>query len=362
MKSSLRPRLLASVVLLALFGLGILLWYSIVGSVVPVYHVKSTHLKQTLVATGRVTSQVDAELGSMLTGRVAATPVEEGSPVKRGEVLLELEDAEIRANLALAEAGLAQADSTLAEAESLYIRQAELARKGFISAAALENELKQRNLARIARDAALAQRDATAARLSQYVIRAPSDGWLIRRDVNAGDLLNAGEAALGFASEGEREVRVDADERYLSNLEVGQSARIVADAWPHAPFEATVRRIGAQVDRNRGTVELRLKLKEVPEFLKDDMTVSADILIASKVEAMVLSLDCIRDLAVRPWVVRINAEGRMERVEVLLGGRNEQHIEILAGLKMGDAVVPSNIRFSPGQKVRTEAAPEPEVE
>ena len=101
------------------------------------------------------------------------------------------------------------------------------------------------------------------ARLAQAQIRAPADGVLLEREVEVGDLLTAGSARLSFAAAGPKHVVLDVDERQLAQLASGQPALIAADAFPTRRVAGKVGRIAAQVDNDRGTLEVEVLLGEI---------------------------------------------------------------------------------------------------
>ncbi|HJV06286.1 MAG TPA: efflux RND transporter periplasmic adaptor subunit [Chromobacteriaceae bacterium] len=348
------------IVLGALLGLATLAWLGIrlvLGPSLPAYRVTVKPLVQTVVATGRLSSVTAASLGATVTARVVATPVEEGSTVRKGAVLLRLESDEAVALRAQAQAAVAQAEATLAEARRHYQRQHGLFTQGFISQAAMDSEAKALQLAQAQLDAASQQRTATDVRLSQLTVRAPADGVLVKRNVEAGALVTAGSAALTFAPAGQTEVLLDMDERYLARLALGQPARVAADAYPQAPFEAKVVRIAPLVNRERGTVEVRLQpAGALPAGLRQDMTVSAEIIAARKNAAMVLPASAVHDSALlTPWVWAVQS-GRVVKRTLRLGLVTDGWAEVLQGLQPGERVLTGDALVTAGERVRVTEA------
>lgn len=341
---------LVLLVIVSAAGLGWRVWQ---GPKVAVSQVVAQDITQTLLASGRVTAQIESTLGSTLTARVAATPIAEGSEVSAGTALLQLDDSEAQAEVARNQANLAEAAATLAEASSQHHRQQQLARAGFISAAALDQSQKSLQLAQTRLAAAEAQVALAERKLAQYVIRAPQAGRVVKRLVEQGDLLTAGKAALTFAAAGPLELRVDADERYLARLRVGQAARVVADAFPDQPFDATVRELATQVDRERGILEVKLALPQPPVFLKHDMTVSTEIILGQRQQALLLPQETIRDSATAPWVWKVE-QNQLQKTSVKIGLSSRGWVEIISGLKAGDWVVNSPLIFEAGQRIRAE--------
>jgi len=136
-------------------------------------------------------------------------------------------------------------------------------------------------------------------------------------------------------------------------LHVGQPALASADAYPNERFEAELVYINTGVDVQRGSVEVKLKVTKPPAYLKQDMTVSVDIDVARRAQALLVSQAAIHDLdKAQPWVLRIN-QGRVQHQEVKLGLISNGMCEVLSGLNVGDLVVPIEAsKVNVGARVR----------
>lgn len=311
-------------------------------------------LTHTVVATGYVSNTEESVLGATLTARVASLPVEEGQSVRAGDVLIRLESAEAAAAVEQARGNARQADATLAEARRQFRRQQQLFAQGFISQAALDAEDKKVRLAAALADTAHAAVTQAGAHLDEFTVRAPADGRLVSRQVEAGDLVTAGKPVLTFARQGRGEVRLDVDERYLARLAVGQPVVVAPDAFPDRQFRMRIVRIAPQVDRDRGTVEVRVAGAPLPAGLTHNMTVSAEIVVAQKPSALTLPAAAIWEAQGREYVWRVE-NGRVRPVAVIVSPAAESRVEVLKGLKAGDLVVSSALMpLTAGQRVRTD--------
>lgn len=367
----------------------------------PVQTVVATRgaLMQTVVASGRIVTPQRVSVGATITERVARIPVEEGQSVKRGEVLIELDDNDERAAQAQAQAAVAQAQAKLrqlrevalpaaeqalaqARANALQARQnyertTALREKGFVGQAqqddarraldVAESQLRAAELqvasnrstgsdyamAQTALEQARASLASTQAKLAQAVIYAPADGVLIGRNVEPGNVVQPGKELMALAPSGETQIVVQIDEKNLSLLALGQKALASADAFPDKRFAAEVIYINPGVDPLRGSVEVKLRVPQPPAFLRQDMTVSVDIEVAQRREAVIVPADAVRDATgAQPWVLALNGH-RAVRRQVKLGLRGDSRIEILAGVAPGDMLIPaSNALVKPGERVR----------
>src|SRR5690606_15635053 len=132
---------------------------------------------------------------------------------------------------------------------------------------------------------------------------------------------------------GDGEILVPVDEKNLGVLKVGQTAQVVADAYPNQPFEAVLTFIAPGIDSQRGTVDVRLRANPEPDFLLEDMTVSVNILTASRDEALVVPNDALNRVTGDDAFVWRARAGKAEQVAVRLGLRGLVMTEIVAGLE-----------------------------
>ncbi|MGE5615294.1 MAG: efflux RND transporter periplasmic adaptor subunit [Bacillota bacterium] len=369
------------------------------GPSVRAYVVERADLVQTVVASGRVESPRRVEIGSSLTGVVERVAVDEGQNVAAGQLLIALDTSELRAaveqarfaveqaeaklvqirktSLPVAAESVRQAQVNLANAERSLERSRELFDKGFIGQAALDESQRARDVAdsqlksaqvqhesespggtdvRLA-EAALAQARANLAaaqaRLELATIEAPVAGVLISRNVEAGNVVQPGKALLVLSPAGATQLVVQIDEKNLGMLALGHKALASADAYPDQRFECEVVYINPGIDPSRGSVEVKLAVPQAPAYLLQDMTVSVDIEVARVRDVLSVPADAIHD---GNWVL-VARNGRAERRDVQLGVRGEGRVQVVAGLREGEIVLPSTIAsIGEGTSVRASLA------
>lgn len=363
--------------------------------------VETAPLAQTVLASGRVIPPARVDMGVLQAGTVAEVRVREGQTVKSGDLLLQLASAEQQAALAQAQANLAQAEArlaqlnelavgqsreslsqaeiALAQAEREWQRQQALVQQGFGSQTALEQSRKERDLALSRKEAARLQwgsnqkgadrQSALAslkaaeasvqvarAKLGQLTLLAPANALVLARNVEPGQTVQVGKALLTLAVEGETRLSVPVDEKHLAYLRPGLTATVVADAFPGKPFSAVLSEISPAVDPQKGTVELKLAVSSPPAFLRADMTVSADILVASKPRTLVLAADAIRRSNGQPWVWVVR-DGRAVRQPVALGLSGVGSVEVSKGLAAGEWVITATDTYiEAGQRISPQRA------
>jgi HlyD family secretion protein len=346
---------------------------------------------QTVVATGRVVSVSRVQVGSEITGILLERRVQEGDHVQAGEVLAVLRADDLGAGVREAEAALAQlrksvrpqalaavrqADAQLEQASREAQRRRQLFQRRLIARETLEQAEQAETVARTTAERArltaqslaagnpdevlVVERLAAArAALAKTFIRAQVAGTVLTRNAEPGDLIQPGRVLFEIARQGDTELLVPLDEKNLGVLALGQQAQCIADAYPTRPFTARVSLIAPSVDPQRGSVDIRLKVDPVPDFLKQDMTVSVNIETGRRMRALVVPNDSLESndgRAATVWLVR---DGKARRARVRLGLQGLAATEITGGLKAGDWVLvaaPADLRD--GTRVRmTRQAP-----
>lgn len=342
------------------------------GPLLPAYQLQPTDLIQNVVATGRVISTSRAQVGSEIAGVVIERRVKEGDRVKPGDVLIVLRADDLIAKekeaqaaldqLRLAKrpqavAALAQAESQFAQAKRETQRRIELLEKQSIAREAVEQSkhslaTAQANVeqARLlvqslapgaSEERILLERLAVAqAMLLKTVLRAEVTGTILTRNVEPGDLVQPqGKVLFEIARTGDTEILVPLDERNLGALAVGQTASCIADAFANEHFKAVVNFIAPTIDPQRGTVDIRLKVDPVPAYLKQDMTVSVNILTGKIDQALAVPNDALLNVNGSEAEVMVVRQGRVERVAIKLGLRGLAYSQASSGLMPGEWVL-----------------------
>lgn len=391
-----RSLLLLAVAAAALVAV-VVAWRVLRPPLVPAVVVQAGPLERTLVFSARVASRSRVDVGATVTGRVADVAVREGDGVAAGSVLLTLESDELRATLAQAEAserqavarlaglrstgrsavqaGVAQAESVLRAAAADLQRTQDLVARGFLSTARLDEAQRALAVAQAQRDNAVAQAGANAdggtdiaqaqaqlaqaqaaaatarARLAQARIVAPSAARVLMREVEPGQIVQPGRALLTLALDSPLELVGQVDERYLEQLQPGQTARVRADAFAQSPFAATVRQVSPLVDAQRGSVEVKLLPQgAAPAFLREDMTLSIEVNTGRRDRALVVPVGALEGSR-----VHVLQDGRVQAREVRLGLVTLDAVEVTQGLAAGDVVL-LDPTAEPGSRARADTS------
>ncbi|MCO8070978.1 efflux RND transporter periplasmic adaptor subunit [Acinetobacter lwoffii] len=363
-----RYKILLIIVLLLAVGFALFRWWQ--GPVVPSYTLSAMPLVQNVVATGRVATVSRAQVGSEISGVVLQRLVQEGDQVKPGDLLVVLKSDELlaqvrQAELALTElassrrpqaaAELASAKAQLEQASREATRRRN-AEAGILSREEVEQAVEAERVARnnyeTARvkaaalaagqveEASLREQLAVAqAQLAKTKIRAAVAGTVLTRDVEPGDLVQPGQTLFTIALTGNTEIRVPLDERNLPQLALQQNATVISDAYPDQSFPARINFIAPSIDPQRGTVEVRLTVNPVPDFLRQDMTVSVNVETAKRTRALAIPNDALSSIKGDKAVVLMVRAGKVQRQQITLGLRGLAMSEVKTGLSEGDQVL-----------------------
>jgi HlyD family secretion protein len=311
--------------------------------------VQPSTLVRTLQFSARVATVARVDVGATVTGRVRQVRVEEGARVQVGQVLIELEEDELRAALRQAQATQRQAAATRRNAREELARMQALVAQGFVTGSRADDVRRAVDVAQAQEGAALAAVDVAQARLAQTRILAPTAARVLARHVEPGQIVQAGKSLLSLALAGPTQLVAAVDERFLAQLQLGQRADVIADAFPQQRFSARVSALAPAIDPQRGAVEVRLDLEGAPPlFLREDLTVSVEVETGRREQALVLPLTALRE-GDAVWVVD---DGRLQFRPVRLGLRTLQGLAAGEQVALGDAA-------QPGQRVRPQAAVSP---
>jgi len=194
-------------------------------------------------STGVVMADRSVTLSAKMVGRVAAVNAEEGDAVNRGDVLVDIEDAELRANLAAAHARLRMEELNWAHQEKLAERIRNLREQGTVSAENLDDANFKVDAAEQSVASANAEVARARAMLAESKIRAPFAGVMTRKDVEPGHVTAPGGPLLVLEDHGSLKFRTSVKEQDIARIETGQTVTVTIDALDGLALVATVTKI-----------------------------------------------------------------------------------------------------------------------
>jgi RND family efflux transporter MFP subunit len=320
-----------------------------------------------LNASGYVVARRRATVSSKVTGKVMDVLIEEGHPVKAGQVLAHLDDSQPRAALAYAEAQLASARKSAAEdqarlqqAELTLSRRQQLLKDQVVGKAELDDA--QSNVDALKARIAYAQQQIGVAEsqvnlqktnLTDMVVRAPFGGVVISKDAQPGEMISPVSAGGGFTRTGigtivdmsSLEIEVDVNETYINRVTNGMRVEAVLDAYQDWPIPAHVITTIPTADRQKATVKVRIAFDALDPRILPDMGVKVSFLREAPPpgQAPVAPRVLVPKAAVRTSdgksIVFVLQADRVERRAVRVGLENGGQLEILSGVSAGERVV-----------------------
>jgi RND family efflux transporter MFP subunit len=323
-----------------------------------------------LNASGYVTARRRATVSSKVTGKVVSVLIEEGQPVKAGQILATLDDTQVRAALGLADAQLASARKSFAE-DQARLQQAEL------NLRRRQQLLKERVVGQAELDDAQGEVDALKARiayaqqqigvaesqvnmqktnLADMVVRAPFSGIAISKDAQPGEMISPVSAGGGFTRTGigtivdmsSLEIEVDVNETYINRVSRGQKVEAVLDAYQDWRIPAHVITTIPTADRQKATVRVRIGFDKLGDprilpdmgvkvsFLRDEPAAGADA--PPPAPRVLVPKTAVRTADGRS-IVFVVKEDRAERRAISVGQETGDQVEVLSGLTVGERVV-----------------------
>ena len=331
-----------------------------------------------LNASGYVVAQRKAAVASKVTGRLDAISVEEGSRIKKGEVIARLEGEDLKAqkaqaaaNLAAAQYNFKQAQAELDDARTNFERASALVKNGYISRSeydTAETRFAKARAALSSSEAGIksyeAALNAAAVNLEYTLIRAPFDAVVLTKSADVGDIVtpigaaaNAKSAVVTIADMDSLEVEVDVSEANLSKVRIDQPSEIQLDAIPDQRFAGTVHTIVPTADRNKASVlvKVRFLIKDqriLPEMSAKVAFLSRPLNAREETARTGISKNAVilRD---GKQVVFIVKGAHVEPVPIQTGEAFGEVLEVLQGPKPGDkAVVNPPEKLKAGEKIR----------
>ena len=368
-----------------------------------------------LNATGYIIAHHKIQLASKVVGKVAWIGVEKGDRVKQGQVIVRLEDDEYRAQVrqakgqlaaldarlkellagsrpeevAVAKANLAQAEADLANAKVNLNRIRKLTDEKVMSPQALD-DAQARYDAQVARVASL-ERSFELVRigprqevieqvrgqieqakgqvaffetqLSNTVIRAPITGTILERVVEQGEFVTTsfvGErGAKGYvvslADLNDLQVELDINQNDFAKLGPKQKGLVTADAYPDRKYEGFIEEISPEANRQKATVQVKVKVVNPDEYLRPEMNSSVAFLSDEKAEPSTAAKPVffVPTTVVRDGAVFVYVNGRAVRRAVRVGGTTQQGLRIEEGLIGGeDLIVSPPAELKDGARVK----------
>jgi multidrug efflux system membrane fusion protein len=323
---------------------------------VSIAEAKSEVIPNLLIAVGDLAAVHQVNVTSDVNGRITDIMFTAGASVKEGTPLVQLYDAPDQGDLASFKAQATVAQLSLDRAKQLAARQ-------FGPQATVDQ-------AQSAFDQASAGIAKSQAIISQKLVRAPFDGELGVRKVEVGQYLTAGTQIVSLTDLSVLYANFTVTEKDSAQLKVGQTVRVVVDAYPGRNFEGKITTIEPQIATDTRNIRVQATIDNPERILKPGMFTTTTVVLPEKQPVVTIPETAV-DYTLYGDSVYLLTEKKEEdgktsltvvRTFVQAGKRIEGRAEILKGLKPGDRVVAvGQLKLQSGAAVTISANPPPPI-
>jgi HlyD family secretion protein len=319
-----------------------------------------------VMGTGTLEARVQATISPKISGLLTGVLVDQGDRVTKGQLLVALDDGDLRAQVEMAKADLAavkagvdraaadiaSAEATAVQARASYTRNAELARQKFLSDDDLDKATQQRDvaeaqwkraqLAKVEIERQVVKAEETLryyqARLADTRIISPFDGLVIRRNRESGDIVVPGSEILKVISTEQMWVSAWVDETAMSALTTGQWARVVFRSDPDQAYRGTLTRIAPLADRETREFLVDVTVQELPATWAVGQRAEIYIRTGQKDQALLVPPQALVWRKGQPGLF-VDHAGHAQWRNVTLGLRGTEAVEVVKRLAVGERVI-----------------------
>jgi len=338
--------------------------------------VRTQPIDRFLRVTGSLAADEQAEVAAETGGRVISTPVERGSRVAAGAILIRISATEADASLREAEANAAQlearlgltagqrfdslkvpdvlnAKASLDWAEADFARIKALLDQKVVSQAEYDQKLTQVQAARQqyqtaqnaaqqsfrSLEAARARVDLARKSAADTVVRAPFSGIVAERLVGAGDFVSRGMKVATVVRIDPVRVELTVPEQFLSQVQTGQAVRLSVDAYPGQTFTAKVRYVSPALKTDQRALTVEAVAANADGRLKPGLFATALLQQPASAPALLVPAEAVETVAGTSRVYTVTSEHRAEERIVTVGEKVGGLVELASGVKSGERVV-----------------------
>lgn len=313
--------------------------------------VKTTDLEETIAGIGTLEARQKATLKPEIAGVIEQVHFEEGSQVRKGQLLFSIEDDTYQAQLRAKEAALAQARAELANQKRVYDRRERLFAQNQISEEVKDEAETRLETANATVNRLLAEIDQIKETLEDTRIRAPIDGIAGELLVDAGNWVDAGTPLAPIVQSKELDIAFTLPEKFTGSVQTGQQARVRVPAYPDRAFQGRVFFVSPQIAVSSRTLLVKARLQNQEGMLRPGGFASVELQVGIR-----SNIKVIPEQALIPtrtgYMVFVVQDGRAHGREVEIGLRKPGTVEIKKGLEKDQTIIRSgHINVHEGARV-----------
>lgn len=276
-------------------------------------------------AVGTIEALEKITVVSEIDASIEALPFNEGGFMRRGEIIAQLDDAQLAAEVA-------RADAIRAQSRTMYDRVKAVVDQGAGAPQDLDD-------AAAALKVAEANLDLAKARFAKTRIVAPFDGIIGARLVSVGTFLRAGQPIADLANIDEIRVTFSAPERYLSKLSQGASVAVSTPAFPGHEVQGRIIVIEPVVDPDTRSTRVVARVPNSERKFRPGMSANVSAVLSERPDALTIPNEAVFGSGGQSFVFVVKPDSTVARVPLTLGTRLPDVVEVVSGLDRGMTVV-----------------------
>ncbi|PKF63883.1 efflux transporter periplasmic adaptor subunit [Psychromonas sp. psych-6C06] len=295
-------------------------------TVVPIYSelVDYHEVSQQLSLIGKLQSVQHVSIATEVTGKVSSINVNANQQVKEGQVLFKLDDKKAQATLLEAKAFLVDEQRKLSEHERLV-------KSNTVTQSALDAQMVQVDIGK-------ARLSARQTELNDHYVKAPFAGTIGLIDFSRGQMVSLGSELMTLDDLSIMQLDLQVPEQYLSQLSIGMQVAATNRAWPNSLFNGEIVAIDSRINEDTLNLRIRVQFDNKEGRLKPGMMMSANIAFAA-INEPIIPVQAIEYAGTKRFVYRVTSDNKVQRTEVILGGRIKDNVLIESGIEVGERIV-----------------------
>jgi membrane fusion protein, multidrug efflux system len=302
--------------------------------------------------SGEVRGRYESLLAFQVGGKVIKRYVELGSTVQAGDILMEIDPKDLHQLVNSNSAQVYAAEANLKLAETNLKRFQQLYERGVVSRAVLDQYQTAYDVAVAATRQSSAQMSHGVNQLSYSSLYADHSGVISSINVEAGQVVGAGQPVLVLVRDGEREVEINVPENRIEELRKSSQIKVAFWALPNVMTDGKVREIAPMADPLTRTYKVRISLLNPSPEIKLGMTASVTLMGSETQATATIPLAAIYQSSDSPSVWVVTGDTVTLR-PVKTGNFGNVTIQVVAGLQPGDRIVTAGVhKLREGQKVK----------
>lgn len=313
-------------------------------------------MRETVRGVGSLRASATVEIKPEVAGIISGVALEQGGPVKQGQMLFQLDDRKLQQQLDAREAALEAAEARLANARRILERTERLFKNRVASRDQYDEAITNSDEATAEVQRLSSEIDLVQEQLRDTRIRAPLPGVLSESEVDQGDYVDRGDQLATLYKITPLEISFTLPERFMGRVDLGQEVHTSVAAFPDRVFEGEIFYVSPAVDETTRDFTVKARIRNPERLLKPGGFASAIVTVEVLEDRPVVPEDAL--VATREGYLVFVVEGDTARQrDVRIGLRAEGMVEIRGGVSPGETVVTSGqMNLADGAKVRVRGA------